>query len=54
MRYLAIAAIVASAALSGLACHHTGQGIKADVKHDVEKTGQGIEHVGEKIDDKKK
>lgn len=54
MRYLAFAAILGVTSLSGLACHHTGQGIKADVKRDVQKTGQGIEHVGEKIENKGK
>ncbi len=54
MRYLALAAVIGFSSLSGLACHHTGQGIKADVKHDVQKTGQGVERVGEKIEGKGK
>ena len=54
MRYLALAAVIGFSSLSVLACHHTGQGIKADVKHDLHKTGEGIEHTGEKIENKTK
>ncbi len=53
MRYLVLLSVLAFSSLSALGCHHTGQGIKADVKNDVHKTGEGIEHVGEKIDGKK-
>ena len=54
MRYLALAAVIGFSSLSVLACHHTGQGIKADVKNDLHKTGEGIENTGEKIENKTK
>jgi hypothetical protein len=32
-----------------LGCRHTAEGVKADTKRAVEKTGKGIEKAGEKI-----
>jgi hypothetical protein len=54
MRHLIAAAVIGFSSLPVLACHHTGQGIKADVKNDLHKTGEGIERTGEKIEKKTK
>ena len=35
-------------------CHNTAQGVKADTKKALHKTGHGIEKAGDKIDDKEK
>jgi predicted small secreted protein len=45
-----------SLALFGLillaGCHNTAQGVKADTKRAVEKTGHAVEKTGEKIEGK--
>lgn len=33
------------------ACRNTARGIVRDTKHNTEKVGEGMEHVGEKIKD---
>ena len=34
-------------------CHNTAQGIKADTRHDLQKTQHAVQKVGDKIEDKK-
>lgn len=36
--------------LAGAGCRHTAEGVKTDTKRAIEKTGHGIERLGEKIE----
>jgi hypothetical protein len=47
---------LALGAFASLGCHHTWEGVKEDTHTAVQKTGEGMEKVGEKIDgtDRKK
>ena len=39
---------------SVVACHNTAQGVKADTKRALDKTGEKLEKTGDKIDGNKK
>jgi len=39
------------AMLASGACTNTARGVVRDTKHNTEKVGRGVEHVGEKIQD---
>lgn len=50
LRVVLLAGVVATLAVVSLGCRHTADGVKADTKKAVEKTGAGIEKAGEKIE----
>lgn len=36
--------------LAVAACHNTFEGVKADTRHDLDKTGHALQKAGDKID----
>jgi predicted small secreted protein len=40
--------------LLAIGCHNTAQGVKADTKRALDKTGEGLEKAGDKIDGHKR
>jgi len=49
---LLVAATLSLASLAG--CHNTAQGVKADTRNALDKTGQELQKAGDKIDGKGK
>jgi hypothetical protein len=38
---------------SAVGCHNTAQGVKADTKRALDKTGEKLQKTGDKIDDRR-
>ena len=43
-------AVVTVGAVLVIGCHNTAQGVKADTRNAVQKTGHGVEKAGQKIE----
>jgi predicted small secreted protein len=56
MKLIHFRVLLASALLCSIcaACHNTAQGVKADTRNDVQKTGHAVEKTGEKIENEGK
>jgi predicted small secreted protein len=42
---------VALLMLAAAGCHNTWEGVKADTRHDLEKTGQKLDKAADKLDE---
>jgi predicted small secreted protein len=47
---LLVSLSVALLMLTAAGCHNTWQGVKADTRHDLEKTGQKLDKAADKIE----
>jgi predicted small secreted protein len=50
MAHRTVFVLVALGALAPFGCHNTWEGVKEDTHTAVQKTGEGVEKVGEKIE----